>query len=131
MPRPITSHVVNPVNDQISIAAVDQRGPGGANHTYEIDWPRKAEVHAEGAGSSYSPLTLHFQEGPIAENGINGVTQEALLAIVEDRLLSFQSGHYACRENEKALAHVQEAMMWLQRRTLERMRRGVEGTSKV
>ena len=63
------------------------------------------------------------------EFGVNGISGEALLAIVEDRLIGFQSGGYACRENAVALTKVQEAIMWLQKRTLDRMRRGVEGTS--
>jgi hypothetical protein len=33
-----------------------------------------------------------FQNGPIAEVGVNGVTHEVLLAIVADRLRSFQKG---------------------------------------
>lgn len=56
---------------------------------------------------------------------------EALLAIVEDRLQGFQSGQYACRENALALTKLQEAMMWLQKRTRDRMARGVEGSNAV
>lgn len=66
----------------------------------------------------------------IAEAGVNGISNEALLAIVEDRLLGFQSGEYACRENAVALTKIQEAMMWLQKRTRDRAARGVEGTSQ-
>lgn len=68
-------------------------------------------------------------------NGLNEVLQievldenEALLAVLEDRLIGFQSGQYACRENAVALTKIQEAMMWLQKRTRDRMARGVEGT---
>ena len=75
--------------------------------------------------------TISFQNGPIGEVGVNGVSNEALLAVVEDRLLGFQSGPYACRDNAVALTKIQEAMMWLQKRTHERMARGVEGTHKV
>lgn len=41
---------------------------------------------------------------------------------------------YMPRTNEEAacaLTHIEEAMHWLQQRTLERMRRGVEGTHTV
>ncbi|KVR99176.1 hypothetical protein WK29_30460 [Burkholderia vietnamiensis] len=69
-----------------------------------------------------------FQNGPIAEAGVNGITQEVLLAIVADRLRSFQAGPYACRENALALTKIEEAQHWLQQRTIARMRRGVEGT---
>jgi len=71
---------------------------------------------------------LNFQNGPIAENGVNGITQEALIAVCIDHLESFQTGPYACRENAIALTKLQEAQMWLHKRTLDRMERGVEGT---
>ena len=72
---------------------------------------------------------IHFQEGPINEHGVNGVTQEALLAVVIDRLRSFQFGEYSCRENAVALTKLEEGLMWLQKRTRDRLARGVEGTS--
>jgi len=62
---------------------------------------------------------------------VNGVTNEALLAIVADRLSSFQQGRYACRENADALFHTESALAWLKERTRERMQRGVEGTHAV
>jgi hypothetical protein len=134
--RTLTSHIVNPANDKIEITVIDEPGSGGANHAYLVEGMDMsgnpaavsfAEVDAERTDERYG-LCIAFQNGPIAANGVNGVTQEVLLAIVEDRLKSFQAGPYACRENAVALAKIQEAMMWLQRRTLERMRRGVEGT---
>ena len=73
-------------------------------------------------------LKILFQNGPIAEAGVNGITQEVLLAILMDRLRSFQSGPYACRENALALTKLEEAQHWLQARTIGRMKRGVEGT---
>jgi hypothetical protein len=71
---------------------------------------------------------LEFQNGPIVEMGVNGITPEALLAILIDHLWSFQEGPYKCRENAIALTKMQEAMMWLHKRTMNRMKRGVEGT---
>ena len=64
-------------------------------------------------------------------NGVNGITHEALLAIVADRLRSFQAGPYSCKANACALTHIEEAQHWLQQRTLDRMRRGIEGTHTV
>jgi hypothetical protein len=66
----------------------------------------------------------------LVEAGVNGISNEVLLTIVEDRLKGFQSGPYACRENALALTHVQDAMHWLHHRTRERVQRGVEGTSE-
>lgn len=56
------------------------------------------------------------------------VTSEAHIAIAIDRLRSFQNGPYKCRENAIALTHFEEGLMWLQKRTVERIKRGVEGT---
>ena len=72
---------------------------------------------------------IKFQNGPIKEHGVNGITQEALLTICADRLRSFQAGAFACRDNAVALTHIETALMWLQKRTRERMSRGVEGTN--
>lgn len=116
--RTINDHKVNPANDKISVEVTDQPGAGGANHTYAINW---------GSGA----VTLQFQNGPIAEAGVNGITQEVLLAICADRLRSFQAGPYACRENALALTKIEEAQHWLHHRTLARMARGVEGTHTV
>ena len=126
--REITSHKVNGLNDSISIKVLDEPGQGGANHVYELSL-----THG-GNGEQPAPgpvLMIKFQNGPIKEAGYNGFSGEALLAVVEDRLKSFQEGPYKCRENACALTHLQEAMMWLHRRTHERMQRGVEGTHKV
>jgi hypothetical protein len=131
--RTINSHVVNPTNDAIKIAVLDEPGAGGANHTYAVEWPAKESGpgHRDPAtGEWHDVCLIRFQNGPIAEEGLNGVTQEALLAIVIDRLQSFQKGPFACRENALALTKVEEAMHWLQHRTLDRMRRGVEGTNQ-
>lgn len=130
--RELTEHKVNPANDKLTIAVEDAPGAGGANHLYMIrgfnTGTNSSCPFTERYGKPAEHATVLFQNGPIAEVGVNGVTQEALLAIIVDRLRSFQAGPYACRENEMALARIEEAMHWLHSRTLARMRRGVEGT---
>jgi len=127
MPRTITDHTVegDSVNHQLTINVVDEPGVGGANHEYHIDWLTE---HGGAFDEKPNHLLVSFQNGPIKEHGTNGVTHEALLAIVIDRLRSFQAGPYSCRDNAVALTHCEEALMWLQRRTRERIKRGVEGT---
>ena len=75
------------------------------------------------------PARVSFQNGPIKEAGVNGCHQEDLIAIVIDRLQSFQAGDFKCRENALALNHLEIAMRHLNRRTEDREKRGVEGTS--
>ena len=84
-------------------------------------------------GGEAVPTHLRFQDGPINAdgNGVNGITHEALLAVLCDRLRGFQKGPYACKANACALTHLEEAQHWLQQRTIERMRRSVEGTHTV
>jgi hypothetical protein len=125
--RELTSHKVNGLNDDLQIAVMDSPGAGGACHDYAINYC----LNPGTADGGTSPMCrIRFQNGPIAEAGINGISGEALLAIVEDRLECFQKGLYACRENALALTKIQEAMMWLQKRTRDRVARGVEGTSQ-
>lgn len=130
--RELTSHKVNGLNEALKIEVLDEPGAGGACHRYKVGAPFKNPVErypAENVQLARSHVDIHFQEGPIAESGVNGISNEALLAIVEDRLKCFQAGPYACRENANALTKIQEAMHWLHHRTRERMARGVEGTS--
>lgn len=123
--RELTSHKVNGLNEALRIEVLDEPGQGNACHEYRI-------VLNEGqpVGAPHRCQTVSFQNGPIQEFGVNGISNEALLAIVEDRLVGFQSGQYACRENALALTKLQEAMMWLHSRTRSRISRGVEGTNQ-
>jgi hypothetical protein len=133
--RTLQDHKVNPANDTITITVEDSPGSGGANHRYVITGfdteNNPSSVDSGGYRSSFSRQVVVFQNGPIGEVGVNGVTHEVLLAIVADRLRSFQGGPFSCKANACALTHIEEAMHWLQQRTIERMRRGVEGTNIV
>ncbi len=129
MPRTLTSHIVNPCNDKITIEVIDEPGPGGANHKYDVrlpNWSREPDGR-----NSVGCTLIEFQNGAIAEAGVNGITHEVLLAILIDRMQAFQKGPYACRENALALTKMEEAAMWLQSRTRARMARNVEGTMTV
>lgn len=123
--RDITSHQIahNDLNMQLRVEVLDEPGGGGANHNYRItSWG--------GDDGFAGSCQIQFQNGPVKEAGLNGVSNEALLAVVEDRLKGFQAGQFSCRENALALTHLQEAMHWLNHRTLERIARGVEGTNQ-
>lgn len=135
--RTLEGHKVNPANDKLTIEVLDEPGAGGACHLYHITGFDSASNPADPwtarHGESAKHSTILFQNGPISVdgNGVNGLTHEALLEIVADRLRSFQEGPYRCKANACALTHIEEAQHWLQQRTLERMRRGVEGSHTV
>lgn len=117
-PREIRMHRVPGEAPSITIHVGDDPGPGGANHVYVLV--------VDGHDIPASTI-IKFQKGGIAEVGPNGVSIEALLAVCMDRLQSFQKGPFATRENALALTNIEQGLMWLQRRTLDRMARGVEG----
>jgi len=120
--RELTGHKVNPANDKLTVTVLDEPGAGGACHRYVISGMNSGNVlHVE----------LGFQNGPIAEAGVNGITHEVLLSILIDRMEGFQSGPYANEHNAAALFHLQTAQAELLARTSERMTRGVEGTMAV
>lgn len=125
MSREITTHRVNGVNECIVIEAIDFPGHGGACHEYRISGLKGPLDH-----HPIPTIDVRFQNGPIQEVGTN-VTQEALLAIVKDRLEHFQAGPYACEENGEALKCLNDALEWLHIRTKRRITRGVEGTHTV
>lgn len=122
--REITSHKVNGLNEALKISVIDEPGSGGANHAYNIFVDGKSP-------DEFDTVKIRFQKGPIKEAGVNGISGEALLAIVRDRLECFQKGPYASRHNEEALMQVVGAMETLHRRTKQRIAKGIEGTSVV
>lgn len=72
--------------------------------------------------------TITFQKGEIrSSSDINGTTDEALIAIVIDRLSRFQEGSFPCAENEETLAHLRAGLLTLNRRTQRRIDEEIEG----
>lgn len=92
-----------------------------ANHRYVVNF----------GDSTQNCARINFQKGPIKETGINGCHNEDLIAIVIDRLQSFQESEYKCRENAIAITKLEEALMWLNKRTQDRIKRKVVGTSQI
>lgn len=125
--RELTSHKVNGLNEALRIEVLDEPGQGNACHVYGITSNKPCN---NGDPPAFIWCPVRFQMGSVQEFGVNGISNEALLAIVEDRLAGFESGPYSCIENELALIKIQEAMMWLQKRTRDRVARGVEGTNQ-
>jgi hypothetical protein len=89
--REIVSHRINKCNRQIAIFS-------GELDTYIVRIGAKSNV------------TIAFQQGPEKTVGVNGLTNEVLLAIVADRLERFQAGPAACEENAEALGFIEHAL---------------------
>lgn len=102
---------------------------------------RMGESGAGNAFANYEVLTkpptgsqiavVSFQHDTIPAVGVVGVTNEALLAMVIDRLKCFQSSTFNCEENGHALDNCVAALAYLAERTEKRKARGVEGKHEV
>lgn len=97
----------------------------------KYDAPHHFEVAKVSSPFTVVLAQINFQKGPIKECGVNGVCNEDLIAMVICRLEHFQTSEFACRENALAITKLEEAMLWLRKRTMGREARGVEGTHKV
>jgi hypothetical protein len=126
IPRRITDHHTNGLNELVAISAMDEPGPGGANHLYHLDLIVPAQKDVPWPGT-----IIRFQKGGIQEAGPNGLTNEALLAVVIDRLRGFQAGKFNCEETEVALLMATCCLKVLSIRTKWRLQRGVEGQAKA
>ena len=56
----------------------------------------------------------------------DGTTNVELLTILIDRM-NYLNGKFPCRENSLAITNMEQALMWLEKRTRDREKRGVEG----
>ncbi len=56
----------------------------------------------------------------------DGTTNEEVLEVLIDRMQYLQS-KFPCRENSIVITNLEESLMWLNKRTADRMKRNVEG----
>lgn len=120
-------------NNLNAIYRTGEEGPGGAYHDYDIypaGFNPLAVLGEVDSDNVELPLAcIEFQRGARKdENARHGVLDTDLLEIVRDRLKAFQNGPYATRENACALTHIEEALMWMNKRTEDRAERNVLGT---
>lgn len=81
-------------------------------------------------------LSIEWQKGPLGEEGLdrlepNGAFVETVIAAAQQRIQWYQEvceGKFKCEENEQAILCLYEALRYLDVRTKDRQRRGVEGT---
>lgn len=89
------------------------------------------------AGGSVSGvgISIVWQDGPLGRGAErkepNGAFVETVIAAAKQRLEYYQevsAGAFKCGENAVAITKLDEALLWLDKRTREREARGVEGT---
>jgi hypothetical protein len=114
--RSITLHLVpEDCKPSLEVSGEGRVGVGGAPITYRIQLPNLDCTY------------LKFQEGPVPTEGVNGITMEALLVVVIDRLTCFQAGPYPCADSAHALTYAKVTLAALKNRTQVRIARAVEG----
>lgn len=106
------------------------RTADGVSHDHRLD------EHGRPAGGVSEGVGFHifWQDGPLVDpdtgerKAPNGAFVETVLSAVIERIEFYQASEFRCRENALALTKLQEAQHWLDHRTRDRQRRGVEGT---
>jgi len=74
-------------------------------------------------------LSFTLQNGPVRECGVNGCQVDTVLHAAK-LMLEGLNKQIPCRENSIAITKLDEALMWLEKRTKDREKRGVEGTTQ-
>lgn len=94
-----------------------------AGHRYEVANFDNPETFQEIAFVSKSPVEEGSKEMKL---NFDGTTNEELLAVIIDRT-SYLQTLFPCKENACAITKMQEAKMWFEERTRNRLARNVEG----
>uniref|UniRef100_A0A6H1ZCJ5 Putative structural protein n=1 Tax=viral metagenome TaxID=1070528 RepID=A0A6H1ZCJ5_9ZZZZ len=101
--REITDHRTDEGDTAIRLFATDEKPCHDYLVILNLGYPGPNEVN------------ISFQNGPVAEVGVNGLTQEVLVATCIDRLRCPQEESPG-RESALALVKLEEALYWLHRR---------------
>lgn len=93
-------------------------------HNYELSNFEKTEEKGQ---------TIQFihkepkEEGSVEFKTVSdGTTTEEVLEVLIDRMMYLQA-KFPCRENALVITKLEESLMWLNKRTSDRVKRNVEG----
>lgn len=106
----------------------DLRLNSNPGHTYELDNFEKKEAPGQ--------IIQFIEKKPKEEGSVemvtvhDGTTNEEVIAVLIDRIGKLQA-KFPCRENAIALTKLDEALLWLNKRTADRKARSVEGQHKA
>jgi hypothetical protein len=93
-----------------------------------VEWNQPPDNFIE-INDKDNAITFKIQNGPIKEVGVNGCQVDTL---IQTALLMIQglNDKFPCEENQRAIANLGVALTWLNKRTADREKRGVEGYNK-
>lgn len=96
------------------------------------------EGNPSGGSVRGTGLKIDWQSGPLGRGADrqlpNGAFVETVIAAACQRIEFYQTANnkkFACRENAIAITKLEEALLWLNKRTADREKRQVEGTHTV
>ena len=72
-------------------------------------------------------ISFRIQNGPIREVGVNGCSIDCLIEAAK-MIIEGLNKKFPCQENYNAISRLEDVLMWLEKRTKDREKRGVEGT---
>ncbi len=75
-------------------------------------------------------LSFTIQNGPVKEHGVNGCQVDTVIEAAK-LIIEGLNKNFPCRENSIAITKLDEAMLWLRKRTVDRIKRNVEGFNKA
>ena len=75
-------------------------------------------------------ISFTIQNGPIKESGVNGCQVDTIIEAAK-LIIEGLNKQFPCRENSIAVTKLDEALMSLEKRTKDRIFRGIEGKSEL
>ena len=75
-------------------------------------------------------IKVKLQSEPVKEVGVNGCQIDDVIFFAKE-FIEGLNAMMPCRENSIAITKLEEALMWLRKRTEDREERGVEGYNKI
>lgn len=98
----------------------------GIYEVKRVTWAQPETNYIE-INDECNAITFKIQNGPVLEAGLNGCQIDTMIEVAKIMLEGLNS-QSPCRENSSAITKLDEALMWLERRRTDRVKRGVEGT---
>lgn len=115
------SEIIHSDHNGVSVEAFGEHSRDGtyvpAGHFYAVN-----------AGSNQHSIA--FQNGAVKLVGVNGLTNESLLAILIHRTEKLDAA-FPSEDNKAAIASMKQALESFNKRTANRLARGVEGQNKL
>lgn len=95
---------------------------------HRVSWKQPPDHFIE-INDDDNAITFKIQNGPVKEQGLNGCQVDEIIATAR-AIIEGLDDKFPCRENKRAIDHLNDACACLNDRRKNREARGVEGQSK-